>query len=138
MKRLVFSIILLTLAFVGNAQKAVSVSGECQYQVPETVSIADAKKIAVDRARDDAMAKEFGTVVSQTNTSTTKVVDGKVETDFTSIGGTESKGIWIEDTKEPEINIYCENGEITVEAKVWGKAREIKNSETFAFYSVTQ
>lgn len=130
MKRLVFSIILLTLAFVGNAQKIVSVSGECQYQVPETVSIADAKKIAVDRARDDAMAKEFGTVVSQTNTSTTKVVDGKVETDFTSIGGTESKGIWIEDTKEPEINIYCDNGEITVEAKVWGKAREIKNSET--------
>lgn len=118
------------MAFVGNAQKIVSVSGECQYQVPETVSIADAKKIAVDRARDDAMAKEFGTVVSQTNTSTTKVVDGKVETDFTSIGGTESKGIWIEDTKEPEINIYCDNGEITVEAKVWGKAREIKNSET--------
>ena len=130
MKRLVFSIILLTLAVVCEAQKVVSVSGECQYQVPETVSIADAKKIAVDRAKNEAMAKEFGTVVSQTNTSTTKVVDGKVETDFLSIGGTESKGIWIEDTKEPEINIYCDNDEIWVEAKVWGKAREIKNSET--------
>lgn len=130
MKRLVFSIILLTLAVVCEAQKVVSVSGECQYQVPETVSIADAKNIAIERAKNEAMASEFGMVVSQTNTSTTKVVDGKVETDFFSMGGTESKGIWLEDTKEPEINIFCENGEIMVEAKVWGKAREIKTSET--------
>ena len=130
MKRLVFSIILLTLAFVGNAQKAVSVSGEYRYNVPDNVSKTDAINIAIERAKNDAMAKEFGTLVSQTNTNTTKVVDGKVETDFTSIGGTESKGIWLSDTKEPEVKVFFENDVMVVEAKVWGKAREIKNSET--------
>ncbi len=130
MKRLVFSIILLTLAFICNAQKAVSVSGEYRYIVPENVSITDAKKIAIERAKNEAMAKEFGTLVTQTNTSTMKTIDGKVETGFTSIGGTESKGIWIDDTKEPEVKVLFENDVMVVEAKVWGKAREIKNSET--------
>ena len=130
MKRFIFSIILLVLTIVCNAQKAVNVSGEYRYVVPENVSITDAKNTAIERARNEAMAKEFGTVVSQTNTNTTKVVDGKVETDFTSIGGTESKGIWLSDTKEPEVKVLFENDVMIIEAKVWGKAREIKNSET--------
>ena len=130
MKKLFFSIILMVFALVCHAQKTVNVSGEYRYVVPENVSITDAKNIAIDKAKNEAMAKEFGTLVSQTNTSTIKTVDGNVETDFMSIGGTESKGIWLADTKEPEINILYENGVMVVEAKVWGKAREIKNSET--------
>lgn len=120
----------MVFALVCHAQKTVNVSGEYRYVVPENVSITDAKNIAIDKAKNEAMAKEFGTLVSQTNTSTIKTVDGNVETDFMSIGGTESKGIWLADTKEPEINILYENGVMVVEAKVWGKAREIKNSET--------
>ncbi|MBR4836844.1 MAG: hypothetical protein IK004_00205 [Bacteroidales bacterium] len=130
MKRLVFSIILLALAFVGNAQKAVNVSGEYRYVVPDNVSRTEALNIAIERARNEAMAKEFGTVVSQTNTTTTKVVDGKVETGFISMGGTESKGLWIDDTKEPEVKTFYENDVMVIIAKVWGKAREIKNAET--------
>ena len=130
MKRLVFSIILLALAIVGYAQRAVSVSGEYRYVVPDNVSRTDAKNIAIERARNEAMAKEFGTVVSQTNTTTTKVVNGKVETGFISMGGTESKGLWIDDTKEPEVKTFYENDVMVIVAKVWGKAREIKNAET--------
>lgn len=130
MKRLVFSIIILVLATVCNAQKPVNVSGEYRYVVPENVSMADARNIAIERARNEAMAKEFGTVVSQTNTNTTKVVDGKVETGFLSIGGTESKGLWLSDIKEPEVKVLFENDVMVVEAKVWGKAREIKNADT--------
>ena len=130
MKRLVFSIILLAWALVGNAQKAVSVSGEYRYVVPENVSITEAKSTAIERARNEAMAKEFGTVVSQTNTTTTKVVGDKVETGFISMGGTESKGLWLSDIKEPEVRTFYENDVLVVTAKVWGKAREIKNSET--------
>jgi len=130
MRRLVFSIILMVFALVCHAQKTVNVSGEYRYVVPENVSITDAKNIAIERAKNEALAKEFGTVVSQTNTSTMQTVDGKVETNFLSIGGTESKGIWLSDTKEPEISILYENDVMVVVAKVFGKAREIKNSET--------
>lgn len=118
------------MATVCNAQKPVNVSGEYRYVVPENVSMADARNIAIERARNEAMAKEFGTVVSQTNTNTTKVVDGKVETGFLSIGGTESKGLWLSDIKEPEVKVLFENDVMVVEAKVWGKAREIKNADT--------
>lgn len=130
MKRLVFSIILLALALVSNAQKAVTVTGDYRYVVPDNVSRTDARNIAIERARNEAMAKEFGTVVSQTNTTTTKVVGDKVETGFISIGGTESKGLWLSDIKEPEVRTFYENDVLVVTAKVWGKAREIKNSET--------
>jgi len=120
----------MVFALVCHAQKTVNVSGEYRYVVPENVSITDAKNIAIERAKNEALAKEFGTVVSQTNTSTMQTVDGKVETNFLSIGGTESKGIWLSDTKEPEISILYENDVMVVVAKVFGKAREIKNSET--------
>ena len=130
MKRLVFSIILMVFALVCHAQKTVNVSGEYRYVVPDNVSRTDALNIAIERARNEAMAKEFGTVVSQTNTTTTKVIDGKVETGFISMGGTESKGLWIDDTKEPEVKTFYEDDVMVIVAKVWGKAREIKNTET--------
>ena len=130
MKRLVFSIILMVFALVCHAQKTVNVSGEYRYVVPDNVSRTDAQNIAIERARNEAMAKEFGTVVSQTNTTTTKVIDGKVETGFISMGGTESKGLWIDDTKEPEVKTFYEDDVMVIVAKVWGKAREIKNTET--------
>lgn len=130
MKKLVFSIILMVFALVCHAQKTVNVSGEYRYVVPDNVSRTDAQNIAIERARNEAMAKEFGTVVSQTSTTTTKVVDGKVETGFISMGGTESKGIWIDDTKVPEVKTFYEDDVMVIVAKVWGKAREIKNTET--------
>lgn len=120
----------MVFALVCHAQKTVNVSGEYRYVVPDNVSRTDAQNIAIERARNEAMAKEFGTVVSQTNTTTTKVIDGKVETGFISMGGTESKGLWIDDTKEPEVKTFYEDDVMVIVAKVWGKAREIKNTET--------
>lgn len=130
MKKTVVSIVLVVLSFVCIAQKAVHVSGEYRYVVPENVSITEAKNTAIERARNEAMAKEFGTLVSQTSTTTSINVDGKSQTNFISVGGTESKGLWLSDTKEPEVNVLFENDVMVVEAKVWGKAREIKNADT--------
>lgn len=120
----------MVFALVCHAQKTVNVSGEYRYVVPDNVSRTEALNIAIERARNEAMAKEFGTVVSQTSTTTTKVIDGKVETGFISMGGTESKGLWIDDTKEPEVKTFYEDDVMVIVAKVWGKAREIKNTET--------
>lgn len=130
MKKAVFSIVLVVLSFICIAQKAVHVSGEYRYVVPENVSMTEAKNTAIERARNEAMAKEFGTMISQTNTTTSINVDGKSQTNFISVGGTESKGLWLSDTKEPEVKVLFENDVMVVEAKVWGKAREIKNADT--------
>lgn len=123
------SLLLLFTAFTCYSQKTVEVCGEYRYVAPDNVSPADAKRIAIERARLDAMAKEFGTNVSQTSLSTMHTTDGKTESDFLSIGGTEVKGDWLGDTKEPELKIEYEQNSLVVTAQVCGKAREIKSAD---------
>lgn len=119
-------ILILFLAFctTASAQKAVTVSGEYTYHPPENVSLEQAKRTAVERARLEAIAGAFGTDVSQTNTVAVASVDDKSSTTFNSSGGTEVRGEWVADTKEPEITIGYEDGMLVVAAKVWGKVRE--------------
>lgn len=122
------TVLFLFIVFACYSQKTVNVCGEYCYVAPDNVSPADAKRIALERARLEAMAKEFGTNVSQTNLSTTHIKNGETETDFLSMGGTEVKGDWLGDTQEPEINISYEQNSLVVTAKVCGKAREIVSS----------
>ena len=122
------TVLFLFIVFACYSQKTVNVCGEYRYVAPDNVSPADAKRIALERARLEAMAKEFGTNVSQTNLSTTHIKNGETETDFLSMGGTEVKGDWLGDTQEPEINISYEQNSLVVTAKVCGKAREIVSS----------
>lgn len=122
------SLLLLFIAFTCYSQKTVNVCGEYRYTAPDNVSPADAKRIAIERARLDAMAKEFGTNVSQTNLSTMHTNNGATTTDFLSMGGTEVKGDWLGDTQDPEIKIEYEQNALVVTAKVCGKAREIINA----------
>lgn len=129
MKKYCFSIVLLLLCVICQAQRTANVSGEYKYIVPENISIEAAKRIAIERAQNEAIATEFGTVVSQTSTSVVKNENGKSHTSFSSFGGTESKGEWLADTREPEVLVVFENNTCVVTAKVWGKAREIKKSD---------
>ncbi len=131
--RYYISIVLLLLSLAVAAQRTVNISGEYTYIAPNNVSPDQAKATAIEKAKIEALAAEFGTVVSQTNTSTTKNANGNSETSFSSVGGTEVKGEWLADTKEPEVNVAFENNTFVVTAKVWGKAREIKQSNIELF-----
>ena len=112
------------------AQRTARVCGETDYVVPETQSQTEAKRTAITRARLQALADEFGTVVSQTNTTAMHNVDGKSESTFNSYSENEVRGVWVEDTKEPEIKMSYVNGMLVIHASVCGKAREIKTSTT--------
>ncbi len=109
---------------VAVAQKVVQVNGQYTYYAPENISLEQAKQVAIERARLEAMAAVFGTEVSQTNMSTISNSADGTETKFRSLGGTEVKGEWIEDTKSPEIEIRYEASMLIVTAKVSGKARK--------------
>ena len=112
------TVLFLFVAFACYSQKTVNVCGEYRYVAPDNVSPTDAKRIAIERARLDAMAKEFGTNVSQTNLSTMHIKNGATETDFLSMGGIEVKGDWLGDTQEPELKIDYEQNALVVTAKV--------------------
>lgn len=108
-----------------SAQKVVTVGAEYIYHVPENVTLESAKRTALDRAKIQAIADEFGTIVSQSNTTRIDNKNGSSQVDFLSIGGSEVKGEWIETIGEPEYVISYEQGMLVITCRVKGKAREI-------------
>ena len=122
-------LLFLLISLYSLGQRVVNICGEYKYIVPENVSLAEAKAIAIERARLTAIANEFGTTVSQTNLTTTHIENGTTRNDFLSLGETEVKGDWLGDTKEPEIRPVYENNQLVIYASVCGKVRELKTAE---------
>lgn len=115
----------LIISMSVKAQDIVTVCGEYIYYPPENVSIAEAKQIALQRARLEGLIKEFNQTVYQTNTSVISNHNGESTSDFYSFGGTDARGEWIEDTKAPQYEIFCDQEMIAVKTSVCGTAREI-------------
>jgi hypothetical protein len=108
-----------------------TICGKGTYHAPENVNLEQAKQIALDRARMDAIQKEFGVIVSQQNSTVITNENGQSSIIFISVGGSEGKAEWIGDTQEPEYDdikyIRDNDGEYTtiVSVSVCGEAREI-------------
>lgn len=111
-----------------SAQKIEKVHGEYTYHVPDNVSLEEGKRIALERAKIQALADAFGTLVSQNNSTIIKNENGKSSVDFLSIGGSDVKGEWIETIGEPKFDIFYESNMLTIKVTIVGKAREIKNA----------
>lgn len=125
MKRNVIVLLLILISMYSTAQRMRTICGECIYPAPSNVSEDEAKKTAIFRAKIQALADEFGTDLNQNNATVVKNDNGQSTIDFKSFSGSEVKGEWIEDTKEPEIQVSYEQGMLIVKARVCGKAREI-------------
>ena len=123
--RLYALLLLLILSSSVFAQKLKTVEGEYTYHAPENVTMEQAKRTALDRAMIQALADEFGTIVTQQNATRVENSNGQSDIDFLSIGGSEVKGEWIETIGEPVYDIRYEGNMLVVVCKVKGKAREI-------------
>ena len=125
-----FLVITLTLfSLTVLAQKTKTVEGEYTYHTPENVTLEQARRTALERAKIQALADEFGTIVSQTELSRVENVNGKSDINFLSFGGTEVKGEWIETIGEPIYNIRYEGDMLVISCSVKGKAREIVSAQ---------
>ena len=129
MKYYFFILLFFVVSLSSFGEHIVTICGEYKYIVPENISLAEAKAIAIERARLTAIANEFGTTVSQTNLATTHVENGTTRNNFLSLGETEVKGDWLGDTEEPEIRPVYENNQLVIYASVCGKVRELKTAE---------
>ena len=125
-------LLLFSLFFCADffySQRSVNVCGEVDYVVPESQSQAEAKRIAIARARTKAIADEFGTLVHQTNTTAMHNTAESSNVDFNSFSENEVRGIWIEDTREPEVSMSYRNNMLVIHASVCGKVRELKQNK---------
>lgn len=107
------------------SQKIKTVDGEYTYVVPENVNLDKAKYIALERLKIQLIEEEFGSTVSQSNSTLVKNSNGKSDVDFVSIGGSEVNGEWIETIGTPRYNIYYEKEMLVVSVKAKGRIREI-------------
>lgn len=118
-------IVFLMITLPVFSQKIKTVEGEYMYHAPDNVTIEQAKRTAVERAKIQALATEFGTIVSQSSTTSIANINGESSTNVLTLSDTDVKGQWIEDLGEPRVQVNYEGDMLVVTAKVKGKAREI-------------
>lgn len=99
--------------------------GEYSYIVPENVDLEKAKHIALERLKTQLIADEFGTTISQSNSTFVKNSNSESDVDFLSIGGSEVKGEWIETIGKPRFDISYEENMLVVRVAAKGRIREI-------------
>lgn len=123
--RILLTLIMFIIVSTVYSQKVKTVETSYTYHAPENVTLEEAKRTALDRAKISAISDAFGTMVTQSNTTVVSNKNGHTDTHFYSLGGSEVKGEWIETTKDPVYNITYESGMLVVSVEVVGKIREI-------------
>lgn len=120
--------LLFGVAAVFAAEDIVNVTGEYTYYGDDNTTPKEARRLALEGARLDALAKAFGTTVTQSLVSDETVKDGKESNFFKSYSETEVKGEWLADNGEPEYKVsYDNDGNIVMYCKVKGRARALSN-----------
>lgn len=109
------------------AQKAKRVCGDYTYYAEGNETPNQAKQKALEGAKLQALAAEFGTVVSQSTMIQSQSESGKEKNYFSQLSSSEVKGEWLEDLGKPEYKIDYIDNMLVVNCKICGKARELTN-----------
>ena len=119
-------IALLPLAVTAQTRK---VSCESLYYGSQSQSVKEAKAAAIEQARVQALAKEFGTLIINYIDQEERRKGEQEYSNITQMSSAEVKGEWIEDLKKPEVKVVdiTPEGVIIISAKVEGRARAIEN-----------
>ncbi|MDE6190534.1 MAG: DUF4384 domain-containing protein [Muribaculum sp.] len=136
MNRFILFILLASSFFVGYSQRAAKVSATYTYHAPETMSVEEAKRVALDRAKIQAIADEFGTIVSQSTSTVITNKNGESDTQFFALGGSDVKGEWIETIGVPSYEVSFAEHNLVVTCTVIGKIREVRPSKLYFEISI--
>ncbi len=118
----------MTAATVWGVPKAVALTGQATYYDNGHHSKVECMKLAAEQARIDALAREFGTIVSQDIVQTDRIRTGRETNDVLAVSMTEVKGEWLGDTEEPRYEFsYDNDSNMVVSCTVKGTARAITN-----------
>lgn len=128
MNRLVLSFIAVFLPLTIAAQ-ARKIKGEFIYYSDPNMSPKEAMAAAIENARVQAIAKEFGTFLIQFTNQEEYQEGDKEYSSFMQLNAAEVKGEWLEDTKKPKVKIIdtTDEGVLVIKAEVEGRAKAITN-----------
>lgn len=125
MKRLGFISCLLFIYVTSLGQKIKQVEATYTYYTGLSVSIEEAERIALERAKLQALEDAFGTVMSQSNSTIISNRNGETDMNFYSIGNNDIKGEWIETIGQPKFTHVFRDNLLVVTCSLKGKVREI-------------
>ena len=112
------------------AQRLITAEGTHTFVAPSSMSPNEAKSKAVELARVQVIADEFGTIVDMTNLTEVSNMNGKSSVDMLSIGYSDVRGEWIEDVQNPVFSMtFNDDFSYQVTATVKGKIREIISAD---------
>lgn len=129
MIRLIPILVCLCFSLTILAKDTKTVNASYTYYAPESMSIEDAKRVALDRAKTDAIESTYGSHVSQVNITSIENSNGNTNTTFSSYGGSGIRGEWMETLSEPKYDIKYLDNTLVVSVSVSGIVREIKNHQ---------
>lgn len=129
MKKVISSILAIMVAFQLLAKpKTVNVSGETIYYDNGSHSRAECMMLAAEQARVEALAREFGTIITQDIVQTDRIRSGRETNDLLALSMTQVKGEWLGDSSEPVYEFSLDDkGYMVVKCSVKGTARAITN-----------
>lgn len=119
-----------------QSQRTVKVCGEYTYiDVPQDMTLAQARQEALNRAKIAALAQEFGTSIMQRNVTqmeNSASGNGEAQTtiDFQQLSLSEVRGEWVEDIGEPTYSTTYQDGMLIVKVEnVCGYARAVERAK---------
>lgn len=137
MRKFCVILFLQALTLTLYAQKVREVNGTYTYYGDPNQSVKEVRAAAIEHARVQALAREFGTLLTQNTLQLESVKNGQEISDFIQLNAAEVKGEWLEDMKDPEIvREELVDGTLVIEVRVKGRARAI-SSEAVDFEVLT-
>lgn len=128
LKHITAIITFLSLTLAAAASDVKTVSGESTFYGESSHSLNDCKRFALEQARIAALAREFGTTISQ-DVYQRDVVSGTTESNyFSMLNRTEVNGEWLADEGEPQYTVgHDADNNFVVTCRIKGKARRLTN-----------
>lgn len=126
--KLFAAVLMMGCVAVSAGLREASVKGTYTHYGDGSHTPDECRRLALEGARLQAIAGEFGTVVSQ-NVVQHDLVDGSGESVyFSALSSTEVKGEWLADEGEPEYKVSLDgDGHLVVQCTIRGRARELSN-----------
>ncbi len=117
---------LLTAALPSAAQEIKTACGEYTYEVSKSTPRMVAMRIALTKARVQAMANAFGSSTTQTDSLTNQNGEEGAEQSISSTTTVNIEGEWIANEGEPEYTFETdeEKGTLRVTCRICGKVRK--------------
>lgn len=125
--------LLCTFCLTAFSQKLKTVEAEYTYYASQDITPEQARRTASKRAKIQALADAFGTMILKHNTTrmqnSYEGSKAKSKVDFFMSAETQVKGKWIETIREEFDDPKFEDGMMVITCRVKGKAREILTTE---------